>query len=204
MTIANVNRCTGKIIIITISLKIFWCVQWAIILIKEEKVLAMLVVKSFGSCFEIMYEYSLPDLTNLLFYFRVIVEDHWWFKEKMVDLFLWVLSNQVTVVEIKTNPRFTREYQNSEIGSIEKFMKNFHDRSPSLWMQAKYNFWRTKVTSWELKMLNVCHFMYSVMFWLIIVFVFVIISFITIALIKCLSIFNGFSLGNYIEQKIRT
>ena len=92
----------------------------------------MLVVKSFGSCFEIMYEYSLPDLTNLLFYFRVIVEDHWWFKEKMVDLFLQVLSNQVMVVEIKTNPRFTREYQNSEIGSIEKFMKNFHDRSPSL------------------------------------------------------------------------
>ena len=86
------------------------------ILIKEEKVLARLVVKSFGSCFEIMYEYSLPDLTNLLFYFRVIVEDRWWFKEKMVDLFLRVLSNQVMVVEIKTRPGFTPECQNSKIG----------------------------------------------------------------------------------------
>ena len=87
-----------------------------IILTKEEKILARLVVKSFGSCFEIMYEYSLPDLTNLLFYFRVIVEDHWWFKEKMVDLFLRVLSNQVMVVEFKTRPGFTPECQNSKIG----------------------------------------------------------------------------------------
>ena len=79
-----------------------------------------------------MYEYSLPDLTNLLFYFRVIVEDRWWFKEKMVDLFLRVLSNQVMVVEIKTRPGFTPECQNSKIGSTVTFMKNFHDRSPSL------------------------------------------------------------------------
>ena len=137
MTIANVNRCTGKIIIITISLKIFWCVQWAIILIKEEKVLAMLVVKSFGSCFEIMYEYSLPDLTNLLFYFRVIVEDHWWFKEKMVDLFLQVLSVGVMVVENKKNQESILECQNLEIGSTVTFSKNLYHRSLSLQIQRK-------------------------------------------------------------------
>ena len=71
------------------------------------------------------------------FYFRVIVEDHWWFKEKMVDLFLRVLSNQVMVVEIKIRPGFTPEYQNSEIGSTVTFSKNLYHRSLSLQIQGK-------------------------------------------------------------------
>ena len=72
-----------------------------------------------------------------LFYFRVIVEDHWWFKEKMVDLFLQVLSVGVMVVENKKNQESILEYQNSEIGSTVTFSKNLYHRSLSLQIQRK-------------------------------------------------------------------